>query len=253
MAGKGQKVAICKDLTNGLMKRDKLDVQNITNTISSMINPFDNDPEVGAGDLVNLSSGTIASSKICSDLITVHRKGDAAFIAFCKERLQGKTDINDKLKKQKLKTFSDASKPKTVVVKGKIVNVRSDRELLSRLVVIGRMCDIDIQQILLYCLNQFPLSLATSEGCHVKTNNTILLHVLQTAPDISHVEVPNGSVWIVDGMVMLQQISSKNMPQNIGLLAEILKELVYLETSVFSNVIHFVTDCYPEISIKNAE
>ena len=210
-------MAIRKDLTNGRMTRDKLDVQNIIDTISSMINPFDNDPEVGADDLVNLSSGIIASPEVCSDLITAHRKGDATFIAFSKERLQGKVDINEKLKKQKLKTFSAAFKPKTVVMKGKTVNVRSDRELLSRLVVIGRVRDIDIRQILSHSLNQFPLSLATSEGGLVKTNKSKLLHVLEDAPDISpHVEVPKESVWIVDGMAMLQQISPQKYATEYG-------------------------------------
>ena len=143
MAGKGQRVAIRKDLTNSRMIKDKIDVQNIINTISNMTNPFDNDPEVGAGDLVHLSSGIIASPEFCSDIITAHKKGDDAFIAFSRERLQGEVDLNETLKKQKLKTFSDASKPKTVVLKGKTVNVRSDRELLARLVVIGRVRNID--------------------------------------------------------------------------------------------------------------
>ena len=203
MAGKGQKVAIRKDLTNSRMTKDKIDVQNIISTISNMINPFDNDPEVSAGDLVHLSSGVIASPEVCSDLITAHKKGDDAFIAFSRERLQGEVDLNETLKKQKLKTFSDASKPKTVVLKGKTVNVKSDRELLARLVVIGRVRNIDHRHMLSYCLGQFPLSVATCEGCLVKTNKAKLLHALEAGPDVSPVvEIPRGSMWIIDGMSM---------------------------------------------------
>ena len=53
---------------------------------------------------------------------------------------------------------------------------------------------------------------------------------------------------------MLQQMSPKNMPHTMGQLAEkVLKQLVCLACSNESTVIHFVTDRYPEVSIKNAE
>ena len=254
MAGKGQRVAIRKDLTNSRMTKDTIDVHNIISTISNMTNPFDNDPEVGAGDLVHLSSGVIASPEL-TDLITAHKKGDDEFIAFSRECLQGEVDLNETLKKQKLKKFSDASKPKTVVLKGNTVNVKSDRELLARLVVIDRVRNIDHRHMLSYCFGQFPLSVATCEGCLIKTNKAKLLHVLEAGPDVSPVvEIPRGSVWIIDGMAMLQQMSPKNMPQNMCQLAEkILKQLVYLASINGSTAIHFVTDRYPEVSIKNAE
>ena len=198
MAGKGQKVAIRKDLTNSRMTKDKIDVQNIISTISNMINPFDNDPEVSAGDLVHLSSGVIASPEVCSDLITAHKKGDDAFIAFSRERLQGEVDLNETLKKQKLKTFSDASKPKTVVLKGKTVNIKSDRELLARLVVIGRVRNIDHRHMLSYCLGQFPLSLAT---CLVKTDKAKLQwrHYVSVGPGARNNLGPHKVMTYING------------------------------------------------------
>lgn len=67
IAGKGQKVANRRVVTTDRTTRNKLDVENITSTISSMINPFDNDPEVGAGDLDD--PGIITPPEVCSDLM----------------------------------------------------------------------------------------------------------------------------------------------------------------------------------------
>ena len=101
------------------------------------------------------------------------------------------------------------------------MKVQSDRELLARLVVIGKVRDIDHRKILSYCLGQFPLSIATNEGCLVKTNKAKLLHALEDGPGTSPcVEIPLKSVWIIDGMAMLQQMSPKNMPHTMGQLAE---------------------------------
>ena len=186
-----------------------------------MKNPFENDPETDPGDLVHLSSGVVAPQDVCSDLLTAHKKGDDAFIAFSKERLLGEIDLNETLKKFQLKTFTHASKRKRVVLKGKSVKVQSDRELIARLVVIGKVRDIDHRKILSYCLGQFPLSIATNDGCLVKTNKVKLLHALEDGPDTSPcVEIPLRSVWIIDRMAMFQQMNPKNMPHTMGQLPE---------------------------------
>ena len=53
---------------------------------------------------------------------------------------------------------------------------------------------------------------------------------------------------------MLQQLSTKNMPPSMGdLAARILKQLVFKAHSNGSDTIHFVTDRYPTVSVKNAE
>jgi len=255
MAGKGQKSSKRADLTNSRMTRDEDDVNNIMSTITSMTNPFENDPEMDANDLVHLSSGVIAPDDVYSDLMTAKVKGDEAFVNFSKSRLQGNdVDLNKTLKKMKLKTFSDAGK-QTIKVKGKDVTLKSDRELLARLVIIGKVRKVNLKSMMTYSLSPYPPALATYEGCLVKTNKARLLHYLESVPESSPVvDPPKGGVWVVDGMAMLQQMSSKGMPASMGQLAEkILRQLVYLALSSTSNSVHFVTDTYPSISIKGAE
>ncbi|XP_038063921.1 uncharacterized protein LOC119734467 [Patiria miniata] len=256
MAGKGQKMATRKDLTKRRMTRDEQDVQTIMTTISTMINPFDNDPETDPTELIHLSSGVIASPEVCTDLMKAHEKGNAAFVTYCKDRLQGgETDLNKPLKRMKLKTFTNMAKTVATKVKGKDVSTKSDRELLARLVIVGRSRNIDLKHMMSYCLGPLPLSLATHEGCLVKTNKAKLLHYLESAPKETPVvsETP-GCVWIIDGLAMLQKMSPKHMPVTMGDLAsKMLSQLVNLACNHQSNSIHFVTDRYPDISVKNAE
>ena len=142
MAGKEKKGGIRKDLTPSRKIKDKSEVQNIISTVYvlNMKNPFENDPETDPGDLAHLSSGVVAPQDVCSDLLTAHKKV---------------IDRNENLKKFQLKTFTHASKRKRVVLKGKSVNVQSDRELLARL-VIGKVRDIDHRKIFRIAWGNFP-------------------------------------------------------------------------------------------------
>ncbi|XP_071812536.1 uncharacterized protein [Apostichopus japonicus] len=254
MAGKGEKVSRRADLTKSRMTRDQNDINNIMSTIMSMTNPFDSDPEADTAELVHLSSGVIASADVCSDLMNAYTKGDEAFINFSKTRLQGDIYLNKTLSKMKLKTFADVGKA-TVNMNGKEVALKSDRELLARLIIIGRVRKVDQRNMLTFSLSLYPPALAKLNGCLVKTNKASLLHHLEKSPEASPtVELPKECVWIVDGMAKLQQLNSKTMPDTIGQLAKkILRDLVYLARSTGSNIIHFVTDTYPAMSIKGAE
>jgi len=113
----------------------------------------------------------------------------------------------------KIKSFTDAGNKATTKGKGEEVRLKSDRKLLARLVIIGRACKIDVKNMMSHCLGPLSLAITTHDGCLVKTNKARLLLYLESAREaLPKVETPNGSVWIVDGMAVLQQMRSKYMP-----------------------------------------
>lgn len=70
---------------------------------------------------------------------------------------------------------------------------------------------------------------------------------------LPQVDILPGTIWIVDGMAMVQELSLRSIPSTFGKLADnLLKQLVGLALGVRSNVIHFVVDTYRKDSIKNA-
>ena len=89
----------------------------------------------------------------------------------------------------------------------------------------------------------------------VKTSKATLLHYIKEAVENPLVDVIlEGSVWVLDGMVMFQQLQNRDIPEKFGDLAiSLLTQIIRLARQHHSNDIHFVTDRYPEISIKNAE
>ena len=122
--------------------------------------------------------------------------------------------------------------------------------------VIGRFRKIDLQELLTYSLGPLPLPLASATGCLVKTNKANLLHALESQAEKPLVEIPEGGIHIVDGMATIQQLDINKLPgqRTFRHLADILlQRLVNRAKSNSSNEVHFVTDTYRDVSIKNAE
>ncbi len=92
-----------------------------------------------------------------------------------KERIQGTDkDLFNSMKKR-LKTFSGMRKMVRMKVKGKEVELKSDMNLMARLVIIGRARQIDLNLMMQYCLVPF----STRDGCLVKTNKANLQHAVE--------------------------------------------------------------------------
>ena len=65
-------------------------------------NPFGYDPS----DLVSISTGTVASPDVSTDLLAAREKGEHAYKEFEQQRMQKGNCFNDPIKKIKLKTFT---------------------------------------------------------------------------------------------------------------------------------------------------
>ena len=253
MAGKEERGAARTDLLQSRMKKDKTDVHKIVEAVNSMVNPY----KYEEMDIVNITSGTVATEEVAYDLQSAYERGEAEFVSLCKERLQkGEVDLLSSMTKLKLKTFTNLSKSVTRKVRGKEVTLKADRNLLARLVVIGRFRKLDRQELLTYSLGPIPLALCTSQGCLVKTNKAKMLHSLESQPEKPIVEIPGGGVYVIDAMATIQKLDVKKLPGQrtfLDLANVLLKKIVNRAKSNGSSTIHFVADTYIDQSIKNAE
>ena len=112
--------------------------------------------------LSSISIGAVAITAIAEYLATAYKVGEAAYADFKKTRLESQPPtvrFNDKLKKQKLKTFSALSKTKTVA-KGKDTEtvLRIDRNLFARMNIIAESRNLQIQDVLKHPLGPLPSS-----------------------------------------------------------------------------------------------
>ena len=106
--------------------------------------------------------------------------------------------------------------------------------------------NLDLSNVLMYPLNPFPWSLATSDGSLMKTNKAVLLHKLVADNAIASRQPELQDAHVIDGNALLQSLVG--LPDTFGELA--LKVFTCLPRA---NIVHFVTDRYDDSSIKDVE
>ena len=161
-----------------------------------------------------------------------------------KERIRSDSvNFFDPLQKLKLQTFTTALKKKTVKALGQDVINRADRGLMSRMLVIAKSRDMDLQMLLNYELGPVPWSIAAVDGTLVKTVKSSSLALLEKdVPPAQH--IPDGAAWMVDAMAVLQSLVSPK-----GSFADVAKLVFNITTAAFqmgAQRIDFVVDQYPQ-------
>ena len=106
------------DLEKTNIRRDESDVASMVDlSENNWKNPFGNDPS----DLVSISTGTVASPDVPTDLLATSEKGEHAYKEFEQQRMQKGDCFHDPINKIKLKTFT-AMKRKPAKGKPRIVS-----------------------------------------------------------------------------------------------------------------------------------
>ena len=90
------------DLQHSRIKRDESDVTSMVDLLeNSWSNPFHQDPS----DLINLSTGAVATPEISNDIFKAQEKGEEAYQNFRVQRLEKGEGFYDTLKKQAENVF----------------------------------------------------------------------------------------------------------------------------------------------------
>ncbi|XP_073234151.1 uncharacterized protein [Porites lutea] len=227
--------------------QDEKDVAAMVDLIKNWTDPF-----AGHMQLSSISTGAVATTAIAEDLATAYKVGEAAYADFKKTRLESQPQtvrFNDKLKKQKLKTFSALSKTRTVA-KGKDTEtvLRADRNLFAR-IIIAESRNLQMQDVLKHPLGLLPASLAYNNGFPRKTNTAQLGKELEKLIQPT-VEVTRPSAYLIDGMALVQKLEVDYL--TFGEIADNILSRVLREPEG-SDRVDVVFDVYRDISMKSAE
>ncbi|MES9879525.1 MAG: hypothetical protein ABW185_01435 [Sedimenticola sp.] len=217
-----------KEATPQRVKRDENDVCAIIRTVEErMIDPFTgtNSTSDDPAPLLNIATGVIAPEDVKRDLRNAKEIGTQAMNTFVSERLNTEhIGFFETLPNLKLKTFSSLCQ-KAVVKTGndKKMSLDTDRDLFSRLIVVSKTRDVDLQGLFQYELSAVPLSLAKPDGSLNKSTKSTLLHELEKEVCVSgKLTNQDGSTcWLVDGMAVLQMVKF-GTANTFGELADIL-------------------------------
>ena len=138
---------------------------------------------------------------------------------FIKERLIDKTvKFHDPIKQMKYKTFASMEKcQKVKSSQNKFVEVRVERNSFAQLVMLSVKNDIDLE-MMSFQLGPVPMTLATGDGCSVKTDKAKLLHNLEAPIATSEKPPLEDSVHVCDGNTFLQALTA--IPETFEDVAE---------------------------------
>ena len=126
-----------------------------------MVNPFIIEEQTSTEDkqpLVNIATSTVDDVDITESLYNVRKNGIKDMTQFLEDRLQtGKVHFFDPLKRNTLKSFASLNKPVPSNKKQATQTINIDRQIFSKLAVIGQSRDVNISELLQYELDPVPL------------------------------------------------------------------------------------------------
>ena len=152
------------DLQKTRIKRDENDVKSLMDLMeNSWLNPWCPDEN----DLVHLSTGYVAPSNVTKDLLSAHEVGEAEYQKFKKTRLEEDpppVKFHEKMKKLKLKTFSDVNAKRTYRKgRAKEVVLKADRNLFGHMILVAESRQLHTKDVLAHPLGPLPWALANPD------------------------------------------------------------------------------------------
>ncbi|XP_066920827.1 uncharacterized protein [Clytia hemisphaerica] len=127
------------------------------------------------------SRGELNGEVVAEKMLSAKGIGKELMVTFNKQRLEeGRTlSIFDRMKKQKLPTFSNIPLSKAAKHKARLVAIESTKELFAKIAIIAQTRVVDLEQLLSFPLIELPLSLSEPDGTLKKTAKSKLLHTVE--------------------------------------------------------------------------
>ena len=198
------------------VQRDEEDVKKLVSTLESvMVDSFEQGGDRGDKiALSNLATGVVMPRDESSLLLQAEKLGEKEMNALIKKKINSNAvGFWEALPKMKIKTF--ASLAKKVQVKQsdeKLVKINAERSLFGRLLIASNTRNIDLRDVLTYELSPVPCALAHTDGTLRKSNNSILLTVLEDSVQVlPRLPCDNDeplTANIIDGMAAVQMIKT---------------------------------------------
>jgi hypothetical protein len=241
-----------KDLDPSARMRNEAMICDVQEYLTTRVNPF----TMQNNTLMNISSGAVAREDIKYDLDAAEVRGEAKLNEFLEDRIvkSGGRSVFDPIKANKLKTFAhNNTKTSPTKAGNERTALMSSKSLLTRLLVIAQVREVNLEEVLTYELADVPFALGNVDGSMTKTDKAATMrHVEKQVPELLAPHMPGGHALIVDGMVVLRQI--KHPPSTFNELSlTILQRIVTQAVAEGATRVDVVMDTYPEISIKGSE
>ncbi|KAK1890858.1 Protein cft1 [Dissostichus eleginoides] len=188
------------------MDRDERETIKIMEFVQDRQNPFD--LEKVPDELINITSGQVASQKVAKDLSSFLEDGEKLNANFIDERLKSDRPKSfwDPEKRQKFATFTDMI---ACIATSKSKKLQMDSDVLfRRLLAVSKQRDVSLENVMRHELAAVPPSLFYDDGAMRKTTKADLAKKLESVVEVMQElsDTTEKSAYIIDGMAMLQSL-----------------------------------------------
>lgn len=249
-----------KESSTKRITRDEKDVESLVQRFTSdmMMNPFTLSDEESADTepLINIATGVVLPDKVADCLINSADIGQSHMLDFVSSRLNSnKVSFWEPLRTVKIATFKVSNKKTSTATNEKVITLNADRDLFGRLLVVARVRDIDLKDVLSYELCSVPVALVHPDGTLRKTPKSSLMAILEKNVE-SSARFPvseKDTAVIIDAMAMIQTVKSAGATTFADMVQEYSTIIVRLLSQNNCSRVDLVFDQYKSQSIKSFE
>lgn len=181
------------------------DVDSLVSTLKDLGNPFEEE----TGELFSLDSKEIMNADVINTVRNALSIGQAQYKQFVNERFEKrKKPITEAITKNKLPLFKAQPQKKTSKDKQKLVELKSDCSLFSRLYIACQSRDGNLEDFFRHENQPFPPSLSQA-GKLREGQKSDLVKCLEKLT-VSSREAPQVEGTVVDGAVLVQMLKPGN-------------------------------------------
>ena len=245
--GLTRKDDVTQELKKSRIKRNNEDIDKLLMAISSSMNPFTIDP-FNIESLFNIETGKATSKETCDFMLNITTEGVKQQNSFINKCVSDTNLFNASITRNKLRTFAlEGAKVKRKSSKGKLEEVKMEKNLFGKLLCLALQQKIDLKEILCYPLTPLPVSLCHFDGTLRSTPKSQLMKYLKI--QIVSSSPTSIDLYIVDGNFYLHLL--KDLPCTFGKISQTI--FYGLCNISVSQRIDVVFDRYVTPSIKDYE
>ena len=131
--------------------------------------------------------------------------------------------------------------------------MKADKDILTKNLIVARTRKVDLGEILIHCLLQFPSSLSNSDDSLQDINKAALSHYLQAKFSDMKIKTPQNTTQILNGMAIIQQLAYHVRAMFSDLSIYIFRHIIKLASFYMSSRVDLVCDLYNPLSIKDSD
>ena len=212
--------------------------------------------ETSRTKLFNINTGKATSDQVAKSLLGVPEDGRKRHEEFVKSCAEDPQRFEQRITKPKLLTFSAGNVKSYKSVDNKMIEMKCTRDLMGRFAHLATKQKLDLKSTFAYPLIPVPFSMASSDGCILKTDKASLRDHLEAKstklPKSRSSDSPTkASCLIIDGQFLLHVLP----PNILGTYGDLARSiLISAMTQGDGDDIRLLFDDYPVgVSLKSAE